>query len=195
MAELVGEMNIDYLDVYDAWGGLIKKEDVPEGTGLCVSLPIEEKIPSPCFELYRRVHVMADGKVGACVCVDLEGEIQIGDISKQTLEEIWHGDKLATYRSDWVNGKLPKVCQTCTRYQGIDDFIAENPKRVLIDYMRRAAPGSSEVDNALAYAVTHRSPVISGIFQRTNIFSGVRSSMCGFVALFEHDRPIRLTVA
>lgn len=140
MAELVGEMNIDYLDVYDAWGGLIKKEDVPEGTGLCVSLPIEEKIPSPCFELYRRVHVMADGRVGACVCVDLEGEIQIGDISKQTLEEIWHGNKLATYRSDWVNGKLPKVCQTCTRYQGIDDFIAESPKRVVIDYMRRAVP-------------------------------------------------------
>ncbi len=140
LAELIGEENIDYLDVYDAWGGLIKKEDVPEGTALDEPLPIEEKIRSPCFELYRRVQVLADGSVGACVCVDLEGEIKIGDIAEQTLDEIWHGDELASYRSDWVEGKLPKVCRNCTRYQGVDSFIEENRKRVVVDYLRRSFP-------------------------------------------------------
>ncbi len=140
LAGLIGEENIDYLEVYDAWGGLIKKEDVPEGTELARSLPVAEKMKSPCFELYRRVHVLADGKVGACVCVDLEGEIEIGDISKQSLDEIWRGDALAAYRRDWVQGRLPKVCQGCTRYQGVDDFIAGNPKRIAVDYLRRSFP-------------------------------------------------------
>ena len=140
LAELIGEENIDYLDVYDAWGGLIKKEDIPEGTGLDQPLSVAEKTPSPCFELYRRVHILADGKVGACVCVDLEGEIKIGDISSQRLDEIWRGDRLATYRREWVEGNLPKVCRNCTRYQGVDDFIAENPKRIAVDYLRRSFP-------------------------------------------------------
>lgn len=72
LAALTGEDKIDCLDAYDAWGGLIRKKDIPKGTELCTALSVEEKTPSPCFELYRRVNVMADGRVGACVCVDLE---------------------------------------------------------------------------------------------------------------------------
>ena len=140
LADLIGEDKIDYLDAYDAWGGLIRKEDIPKGTEFCEALSVEEKTPSPCFELYRRVNVMADGRVGACVCVDLEGEIKIGDIKSQTLEEIWRGDRLTDYRRNWVKGELPKVCQSCTRYQAVDDFIAENPKRIFIDYLRRRYP-------------------------------------------------------
>lgn len=140
LAELIGEENIDYLDVYDAWGGLIKKEDVPEGTEIDQPLPVEVKRKSPCFELYRRVHVLADGQVGACVCVDLEGEINIGNVNEQSLDEIWHGDKLKAYRSEWLEGNLPNICQGCTRYQGVDQFIDENRKRVFIDYMRRSFP-------------------------------------------------------
>lgn len=140
LADLIGEDNISYLEVYDAWGGLIKKDDIPEGTALDKPLSVEEKTWSPCFELYRRVQILADGTVGACVCVDLEGEIKIGDINEQSLDEIWRGEKLAAYRRDWVTGSLPKVCQSCTRYQAVDDFIAENPKRVIINYLQRTFP-------------------------------------------------------
>lgn len=140
LADLIGEENIDYLDTYDAWGGLIKKEDIPEATELEEPLPVEVKARSPCFELYRRVHILADGKVGACVCVDLEGEIKIGDIGEQSLDEIWHGEALAAYRREWVKGNLPKVCRNCTRYTGVDDFIKDNRKRVAVDYTRRIFP-------------------------------------------------------
>ena len=140
LAELIGEENIDYLDVYDAWGGLIKKEDIPEGTELDAPQPVHVKMRSPCFEMYRRVHVLADGNVGVCVCVDLEGEIKIGNIEEQTLDEIWRGDRLKSYRREWVKGNLPQVCRNCTRYQGVDEFIAENRKRVTIDYIRRTYP-------------------------------------------------------
>ncbi|MDK1022138.1 MAG: radical SAM protein [Candidatus Hydrogenedentes bacterium] len=140
IAELIGEVNISYLDSYDAWGGLIRKEDIPEGTALVQSLPVEVKMRSPCFELYRRVHILADGNVGACVCVDLEGEINIGNITEQSLDEIWHGEKLKSYRSEWVKGNLPNICRKCTRYQGVDAFITENRKRIMIEYLRRTFP-------------------------------------------------------
>ena len=140
IAKLIGEENIDYLDVYDAWGGLIKKDDVPEGTLLDEPLPMKEKSVSPCFELYRRLHVLADGNVGACVCVDLESEIKVGNLNTNTLREIWHGPKLKKYRKDWLAGELPKVCQTCTRYEGVDTFIKKNRKRVIVDFMRRKFP-------------------------------------------------------
>jgi len=140
IAKLIGEENIDYLDIYDAWGGLIKKDDVPEGTFLDEPLPLKEKIVSPCFELYRRLHVLADGNVGACVCVDLESEIKVGNLNTHTLQDIWRGPALRRYRTEWRAGKLPKVCQTCTRYEGVDTFIKKNRKRVVIDFMRRQFP-------------------------------------------------------
>ncbi len=140
IAALIGERNIDYLDVYDAWGGLIQKEDVPEGTALDRPIPLAEKIKSPCFEMYRRLHVLADGNVGACVCVDLESEIKVGDIKTQSLDEIWQGERLKRYRRQWTQGELPEVCKQCTRYQGVGQFISENRKRIVIDYARRRWP-------------------------------------------------------
>ncbi len=142
VAELVGVNNIDYLDVYDAWGGRIKKEDVPEGTELDEPIPLAEKTKSPCFEMYRRLHVLADGNVGACVCVDLESEIKVGNVKKQSLDEIWKGQRLRDYRSNWVKGDIPKVCQSCTRYQAVDQFIDENRKRVIVDFARRRFPAT-----------------------------------------------------
>lgn len=140
IAALIGEANIDYLEVYDAWGGRIKKEDVPEGTSLDEPIALSEKIKSPCFEMYRRLHILADGNVGACVCVDLESEIKVGNVKEQTLDEIWRGQRLRDYRSNWTQGNLPEVCKSCTRYQAVDQFIDENRKRVIVDYTRRKFP-------------------------------------------------------
>lgn len=142
IAGLIGESNIDYLEVYDAWGGRIRKEDVPEGTELDEPIALEEKVKSPCFEMYRRLHVLADGNVGACVCVDLESEIKVGNVREQTLDEIWRGQRLREYRSNWTQGNLPEVCKSCTRYQAVDQFIDENRKRVVIDFARRRFPAA-----------------------------------------------------
>ncbi|MBC7905491.1 MAG: radical SAM protein [Rhodospirillaceae bacterium] len=137
---LFGGSNISFLEAYDAWSGRVMAEDVPSGCEMAPCLSVEEKKKSPCFELYRRVHVLADGNVGACICTDLESEIKIGNLAEQSLEEIWKGEKLARYRQDWLKGDLPQVCRTCTRYMAVDDFIEENPKRVLVDWLRRALP-------------------------------------------------------
>lgn len=140
ISALIGDKDINYLDVYDAWGGRIETSDIPEGTSLDEPISLTEKSKSPCFELYRRLHVLADGNVGACVCVDLESEIKVGNIRSESLSDIWAGSRIREYRSDWLKGDLPQVCKSCTRYQAIDEFIKKNPKRILIDYARRKWP-------------------------------------------------------
>ena len=98
------------------------------------------KKKSPCFELYRRVHVLADGNVGACICVDLESEIKIGNLNTHSLKEIWQGETLKKYRSEWLKGNLPEVCKTCTRYTPVEEFIEQSRKRIVVDYLRRVIP-------------------------------------------------------
>ena len=145
IAPLIGEQNISWLNEYDHWGGLIRKEDIPEGTNICVPITIKKKIESPCFELYRRVHILADGNVGSCVCVDLESDIKIGNLKESTLEQIWHGEPLKQYRKDWIKGNLPKPCINCTRYEGVNQFIKKYRKRVFVDFLKRTIPRVTRV--------------------------------------------------
>ncbi|MCH8945262.1 MAG: SPASM domain-containing protein [Proteobacteria bacterium] len=140
LAELIGEENIDFLTSYDAWSGMIGGDDVPEGCSIVEPIPIEEKQKVPCFELYRRLHVLSDGNVGACVCMDMEGEINVGNVNEQSLLEIWRGEKLKNYRREWVKGNLPQVCQKCTRYTPLTEFIEESRTRILTDYIGRSFP-------------------------------------------------------
>lgn len=128
----IDEKNISYLTVYDAWSGRIAQKDLPDGCTIAEPLTVDEKVKSPCFELYRRVHVMADGSVGACVCTDLESEIKIGNLHEQSLSEIWRGKKIREYRKNWLSGDMPEVCKTCTRYTPINDYISENKSLILI---------------------------------------------------------------
>ena len=132
ITKYISEEDISYLTSYDSWSGKITIEDLPIGCTISKSLSSEQKIKSgPCFELYRRLNVLEDLKVGACVCVDLESEINVGSLENNNLQEIWKGKKIKKIRSDWTEGKLPEVCKTCTRYDPIDNFIIENKSEIL----------------------------------------------------------------
>ncbi|MDC0625598.1 SPASM domain-containing protein [Alphaproteobacteria bacterium] len=118
--------NITYLKVYDSWNGLVDHNDIPENCEIDKPLPIEVKKKSgPCFELYRTLHIMSDANVGPCVCRDMEGEINIGNVKESNLNEIWRGSKLKSFRDNWKN-TIPKTCQNCTRYIPINNYIKSN---------------------------------------------------------------------
>ena len=138
--------HIHYLTTYDSWSGKIKKEDLPEGCEMDEPIELAKKIKNgPCFELYRRVNIWPNLDVGACVCVDIEGEINLGNLKDQTLKEIWRGPKLKSYRENWTSGDLPNVCKNCTRYESVDDYIKKNKstifkepiKRVINNFLRK----------------------------------------------------------
>ena len=72
-----------------------KKGGLTSGCEVDIPIDLNKKIKQgPCFELFRRVHILPDLEVGACICVDLENEINIGNLKNQNLKEIWGGKKL-----------------------------------------------------------------------------------------------------
>ena len=137
IASYIDDTDILFLKEYDHWGGLIQPEDIPDGTVLQVPLSAEEKSKSPCFEMYRRVHVLANGNVGVCVCRDMEGEINIGHVGKEPIIDMWRGDKLKEYRSNRTKGILPKVCIECTRYEPVDKYINAHKATLTLAYVKR----------------------------------------------------------
>ena len=129
--------NISYLTEYDNWGGKIVQADLPVGAVIEEPIEFKEKIKSPCFELYRRMHILSNGNVGCCVCRDMEGEINIGNVEKQSILEIWNGKILSDLRKKWTKeGATPKVCEECTRYQSIDKYIENNKQSILLNYFK-----------------------------------------------------------
>ena len=83
---------------------------------LRVEMPEEKWNTNPDFLEIRDL-------VGVCPSRDMEGEINIGDLKKNTLKEIWQGDKIKKFRDDWKKGILPNVCKNCDRYESIDSYI------------------------------------------------------------------------
>jgi spiro-SPASM protein len=67
----------------------------------------------PCWHLKRDVAVLMDGSV--CMCrEDLKGEYALGNIAKQSLEEIWTaGD---SYYRDHLQERYPELCKKCDEY-------------------------------------------------------------------------------
>jgi len=65
-----------------------------------------------CSEPWRRLMVMADGRVAPCC--GLPGIVlEMGRIGEQTLAEIWQGERLAAIRSQLAAARFPDACRRC----------------------------------------------------------------------------------
>ena len=72
---------------------------------------IIEKTKSYCPLLWSHLHVAADGKVLPC-CIG-DWELPIGDINKDTFDEIWQGEKINKLRKALIQDKKVPHCKTC----------------------------------------------------------------------------------
>lgn len=69
-----------------------------------------------CREPWRGgLVVLQDGRVTAC-CVDHDGELEVGDVRRDSLRDIWNGERMRALRRAHVSGALPPVCARCTEY-------------------------------------------------------------------------------
>lgn len=68
-----------------------------------------------CSSLYQRVFVCSNGEVVAC-CQDYNSEAIVGDAAKESIYDIWHGEKLNSLRKvlDQPDGfKKISLCSKC----------------------------------------------------------------------------------
>lgn len=118
IAPLAHEIGTKYS--YDTWFGLIQKKDIPGG---CRLIRIDRKRKKlPCKDLYGgNVMIMLDGRATVCGCRNFEGdnELIIGDIRKNSLKDIWTGERIKKIKQDWLEGKIPRICRDCNWYRSV----------------------------------------------------------------------------
>jgi len=69
----------------------------------------------PCYSLWVEMSVLSNGVVVPC-CMDIEGELAIGDVKKESLRDIWYDSKkLLKMREKFINEKAYNVrlCESC----------------------------------------------------------------------------------
>jgi len=76
--------------------------------------PLGKKIESVCYFPWTSMSVLWDGRVVTC-CMDSNGVQVLGDLNKQTVQEVWNGSVLAGVRDDFGNRAYEKypVCMSC----------------------------------------------------------------------------------
>jgi len=63
-----------------------------------------------CYRLKNSIVFLWDGRVALC-CMDIDGEVIIGDINKESILDIWNGEKMESYRKALKSEK--EFCSKC----------------------------------------------------------------------------------
>ena len=84
-------------------------------SGKFVRINYRKMKPYPCFNP-KRLLVLSNGKVALC-CVDIDGDVILGDLNKQTLKEIVNSRKFQQISESQMNRKcnIP-MCHSCSKF-------------------------------------------------------------------------------
>ena len=111
--------NVHTTKMYDNWGGLVKKIDLPQGSGFYPRGRLRRR---PCNRMFEAA-VLWNGDIRACDCRFGEkgkhDELVIGNLEKATLEAIWHGPKIMSLRRAFGRKGGAGVCRNCNVYNPI----------------------------------------------------------------------------
>ena len=79
-----------------------------------------------CDYVFKGISVNADGTCSPCP-VDWKGELSLGDLHNNTLQEIWNGDKLRHLQKKILNGDIKNVhaCKDCCLYLNAKSSITD----------------------------------------------------------------------
>lgn len=104
------------------WSGVVDGYDYGivdnrEGEGHDDGLRVKaSQILYPCRRLWNEIIVISSGKVALC-CVDFDGKVIVGDMNKQTLEEVWNSPLFKNIRDLHVKnmGDQVALCKGCDK--------------------------------------------------------------------------------
>lgn len=102
-------------------------------------------MPSVCAYPFHTMAIQSDGKV-VCCCVDWSRRTYIGDVSKESLYDIWHGSLMRTIRLAHLAGKRSQIesCRNCLKLPtgGVYDY--DNLDSLTVsEYVEREKKGSN----------------------------------------------------
>jgi radical SAM protein with 4Fe4S-binding SPASM domain len=91
---------------------------MPEIVARSSTVPTRRRAVRPCDQLWRSLVVSWNGDVTVC-CVDLENEMTVGNVLRDTLGRIWRNEQYQRYRRLHLEGRQAelKLCGGCTSIQ------------------------------------------------------------------------------
>lgn len=91
---------------YMMWHGRVEDRRVPDPAGATGY--------KPCASPFRYGCVLADGTVVPC-CLDVDGEMPLGNITQDSFRDIWIGNAYRQLRLAMLTGTLPpdSICSRC----------------------------------------------------------------------------------
>lgn len=127
LAEALRRLNCLGVDVAvqsrcDDWGGLIGDADM-KGLGMELVRGRLLAKQGACILPFYSIQVLADGRVNACACRDVDAQLQIGDLNCQPLAEVLSPDNAALRKliEGQQEGSFPPACRGCSFYRSIHD--------------------------------------------------------------------------
>jgi radical SAM protein with 4Fe4S-binding SPASM domain len=111
-----GLVEIAGMSDYDSWAGKIDAQAL-EKVGLA-----PRKMPykrGACELLFTKPVILADGRVNACACRDVEAELIVGNVNDKPLKEIWAGREITELIERHERGDYPDVCKRCTYFVSV----------------------------------------------------------------------------
>ncbi len=102
-SRLVDDVNV-YMNITN-WPGSDIENNLPSNT------PI---LKFPCYNIWSTIYVTYDGKAALC-CQDYECQEVIGDLNRQSVMEVWTGQKLRDIRALHLKGEFDRIpiCSEC----------------------------------------------------------------------------------
>jgi len=88
-----------------------------------------EAVNLPCLKVEKEMFFYVDGRATLC-CWDTSGRQIVGDVTRQSVKEIWQGKPLQTCRAYLDRGQRDQLelCQRCDAYEHVDFSQWEYPK-------------------------------------------------------------------
>jgi radical SAM protein with 4Fe4S-binding SPASM domain len=110
---------------------LLKKEYSDEALA---RLRKKIEYPKVCSYLFTTMAVQSDGAVVAC-CVDWSRKTEYGNAKKQSLQEIWNGEKLRQLRMLHLEGRRGEndACRNCRRMPlDVRDRLEDHAEEIML---------------------------------------------------------------
>ena len=97
------------------------------------SIPVRNDLPAVCHYPFMFMDICADGTVKAC-CPDYTRDTAIGDIAKESLFDIWHGEKLKRIRRIHLEHHREDI-PACRYCQGLSTKAEDNLDDVSVEVL------------------------------------------------------------
>jgi radical SAM protein with 4Fe4S-binding SPASM domain len=111
-----GLLEVAPMSDYDSWAGAIAPAALQKVGLTPRAMPYKR---GACELLFTKPVILADGRVNACACRDVEAELIVGNVNEQPLGAIWGGAAITELIERHERDDYPDVCQRCTYFVSV----------------------------------------------------------------------------